>query len=138
MELGNGDGYLPPEENEQRAMYEDIRAWAQDGLRQLAETGHWTPEAPSIAVIITKFGTMYKEPPSPDAFGALHKYAIKQLLIRQAWRVSRCARAKCGKLFIRKGRSEYCNPKCSSAERASRVYAKKKVASADPGEDANG
>jgi hypothetical protein len=114
--------HLPPEPNH---LFEEVRAWAEDGLRQLANTGSWMPGLSSLVVVITKRGPQYRG--SREDYAAQYKYGIQQLLMRQAWRVSKCARAKCGKLFIRKGRSEYCNPKCSNAERASRVYAKKKA-----------
>lgn len=115
---------LPLEPN-QSLVFEEVRAWAEQGLNQLANTGSWIPGPSSLVVVITKRGPQYRG--SREDFTAPYKYGIQQLLTRQAWRVSKCARAKCGKLFIRKGRSEYCNPKCSNAERASRVYAKKKA-----------
>jgi hypothetical protein len=116
--------HLPPDPN-QGLVFEEVRAWAEEGLRQLANTGIWILEPSSLVVVITKRGPQYRS--SREDFAAPYKYGIQQLLTHQAWRVSKCARAKCGKLFIRKGRSEYCNPNCSNAERASRVYAKKKA-----------
>jgi hypothetical protein len=127
-ELRDLDSYVPIEPNLANVL-EEIREWAGEGLRQLAATGRWIPGLSSLQVIITKNGPQYLG--SSEDCAAQYKYAIQQLLMRQAWRVSRCARAKCAKLFIRRGRSEYCNPKCSSAERASRVYAKKKARSAN-------
>jgi hypothetical protein len=119
------DSYVPIEPNQGDVLFEEVRAWAEEGLRQLAGTGRWIPGVSSLAVVITKNGPQYLG--SSEDCAVQYKYAIQQLLMRQAWRVSKCARVKCGKLFIRKGRSEYCNPKCSNAERASRVYAKKSV-----------
>ena len=117
--------YLPDEPNQRLAIFEEVRAWAEDGLHHLADTGRWK-SGPSVEVVITSNGPEYIG--SAEDCAGLYKSEIKELLAHQAWRVSRCARAKCRKLFIRKGRSEYCNSKCSNAERASRVYAKKKNA----------
>jgi hypothetical protein len=124
--------HLPPQPD-QNLLFEEVRAWAEEALEQLADTGAWTPEPSSLMVVITKRGPQYRG--SREDFAAPYKYGIQQILTRQAWRVSKCVRAKCGKLFIRKGRSEYCNLKCSNAERASRVYAKKKKLSANSGCD---
>jgi hypothetical protein len=123
------ESHLPDEPNQRLAALEEVRAWAEDGLRQLANTGRWIPGPSALMVVITKSGPEYRG--SQEDWAALYKYEIQQLLMRQAWRVSKCARAKCGRLFIRKGRSEYCNSKCSNAERASRVYAKKRALSAN-------
>jgi hypothetical protein len=123
------ESYLPDEPNQRDALFEEVRAWAEKGLHQLANTDRWIPGPSALEVVITKNGPEYRG--SREDCAGLYKYEIQQLLMRQAWRVSKCARAKCGKLFIRQGRSEYCNSKCSNAERASRVYAKKKARSAN-------
>jgi len=59
-------------------------------------------------VVITKSGPEYRG--SQEDWAALYKYEIQQLLMRQAWRVSKCARAKCGRLFIRKGEANTAIP----------------------------
>jgi len=131
MRLGlAGEGFAAdPAEGD--AVLEEVRVWAADGLHQLAEVGVWDVKPINLPVRIGKAGTIYVAyTGTADDFTAPYKEAIKQLLIRQAWRVCRCARAKCRTLFIRRGRSEYCTSKCSSAERAARVYQKRKKSAA--------
>jgi hypothetical protein len=131
MKVGIGGEGFAPDPAESDVVLEEVRVWAADGLHQLGEVGVWNIEPINLGLRIGKAGTTcFAYTGTADDFTAPYKEAIKQLLIRQAWRVCRCARAKCHTLFIRRGRSEYCTSKCSGAERAARVYQKRKKSAA--------
>ena len=107
---------------------EQVRSLQQplrDGLESLYPSGVWRPplqwapplavEAIEIARGSREFGLIYVVA-WPDAFW----FAALKLLEHYGTSVRRCAR--CGRLFIRTKRQEYCTPACSQNTRSQRWY----------------
>lgn len=108
-----GNAMVPaPEE------WETFRAELERGLRAIAADERWDFKSPALDVAITRNCR-------PSYSGAAWRWrAVELILSRQAWRLRICPWDKL--LFVKRGRSEYCSPKCSSA--AERDRAKQRAA----------
>jgi hypothetical protein len=87
------------------------------GLKMLADNDEWVILGQNLGhfnIVISQIGTSFEGELRPLAL-----LGISGLLHGEEWRPGHCA--WCGKLFLKKKRGEYCNPKCSQRMRTLKV-----------------
>ena len=73
-------------------------------------------EIPNVTLIVNKsFPGRYLGSPE-----AIFRLAVARLIETDGHRIRQCARAGCGKLFVRRKRALYCGKKCSQLEQFTR------------------
>ena len=110
-----------------KAVAEKFRTDLRQGLEDIARGEAWKLPSEGLASLratVTRKDNVRYECDDPTGM-PLRWRAVELILVNQHWRVSRCAREKCGRLFVRTGRSEYHDARCASAVRSSKYYSQK-------------
>jgi hypothetical protein len=95
----------------------ELRKWMLGGLKKMAAGKEWeirSGEIGSFSIVHTPQRTHYEGGPAVAAL------LFSALLDGANWRLAYCAWLPCGKIFVRKGRGEYCSRKCSQQMRTRR------------------
>jgi CGNR zinc finger len=124
-ELGRGQMY-GLDENQ----VAELRKWMLGGLGRMAGGLEWVISSAELGTFSIVHGS---DRSHYEGGAAVPKLLLCALLDGANWRIGRCAWPDCGRIFVRKGRGEYCSKECSQRMRTRRFrdpdFRKQEVAS---------